>query len=66
MRIYSPFYPSSYGQGIYSETTVHSSHGYIKLTVVYVSLAENTSKDMLNNVSFWHIIFVGKMYVIMT
>jgi hypothetical protein len=60
MRIYSPFYPSSYGQGIYSETTVHSSNGFIKLTVVYVSLAENTSKDMLTNVSFEILYLLGR------
>jgi hypothetical protein len=63
MRVYSPFYPSNYGQGVYSETKVHNSHGFIKLTVVYVSLAESTRKDMLTNVSFEILYLFARSYI---
>lgn len=51
LELYSPFFPSGYGQGVTSETLVTSSIGFIKITVVYVSLSESTSKDMINDVS---------------
>ena len=51
IELYSPFYPSGYGQGVNSETLVTSSTGFIKITVVFVSLSESTSKDMINDVS---------------